>query len=81
MMHLTLHTSVEDTEGNPVYLKDIWPSQEEIEEAEKLIRSETYEKVYREPLIRAYFQHRVGVPDADRVPELFFDITAHFHVD
>ena len=32
----------------PVYLKDIWPSQEEIEEAEKLISSDMYKKEYKD---------------------------------
>ena len=35
-------------DGHPVYLKDIWPSQEEIEEAEKLISSDMYKKEYKD---------------------------------
>ena len=35
-------------DGQPVYLKDIWPSQEEIEEAEKLISSDMYKKEYKD---------------------------------
>ena len=35
-------------DGQPVYLKDIWPSQEEIEEAEKLITSDMYKKEYKD---------------------------------
>ena len=35
-------------DDQPVYLKDIWPSQEEIEEAEKLISSEMYKKEYKD---------------------------------
>ncbi len=35
-------------DGQPVYLKDIWPSQEEIKEAEKLISSDMYKKEYKD---------------------------------
>jgi aconitate hydratase len=36
-----------DQEGNPVYLKDIWPSQAEVAEAiEKAVTSESYRKEY-----------------------------------
>ena len=35
-------------DGQPVYLKDIWPSQEEIEEEEKLISSDMYKKEYKD---------------------------------
>jgi aconitate hydratase len=35
-------------DGQLVYLKDIWPSQEEIEEAEKLISSDMYKKEYKD---------------------------------
>ena len=34
-------------DGQPVFLKDIWPAQEEIDEVEKLITSEMYEKEYK----------------------------------
>ncbi|MBL4825935.1 MAG: aconitate hydratase AcnA [SAR324 cluster bacterium] len=36
-----------DKDGNPVFLKDIWPSKEEIAEAEKMITSAMYEKEYK----------------------------------
>ena len=35
-------------DSQPVYLKDIWPSKAEIEEAEKLINVEMYEKEYKD---------------------------------
>lgn len=35
-----------DTQGNDVYLKDIWPSQEEIKSIENLITPEMYQKRY-----------------------------------
>ncbi len=34
-------------DGQPVFLNDIWPAQEEIDEVEKLITSEMYEKEYK----------------------------------
>ncbi|WP_457807518.1 aconitate hydratase AcnA [Kushneria sp. EE4] len=37
-----------DKEGNPVYLKDIWPSQKEIAEAVERVRSDMYRKEYAE---------------------------------
>ena len=36
----------EDTEGNPVFLKDIWPSSEEIAEAMAAVRAELFDKEY-----------------------------------
>jgi len=36
-----------DEEGQAVYLKDIWPSVSEIEEAEKMINSKMYKNKYR----------------------------------
>ncbi|GHC28642.1 aconitate hydratase A [Kushneria pakistanensis] len=37
-----------DSSGNPVYLKDIWPSQKEIAEAVERVRSDMYRKEYAE---------------------------------
>ncbi|MFC0268813.1 aconitate hydratase AcnA [Kushneria aurantia] len=37
-----------DNSGNPVYLKDIWPSQKEIAEAVERVRSDMYRKEYAE---------------------------------
>ncbi len=37
-----------DKNGNPVYLKDIWPSQKEIAEAVERVRSDMYRKEYAE---------------------------------
>ncbi|WP_299256347.1 aconitate hydratase AcnA [uncultured Kushneria sp.] len=37
-----------DRDGNPVYLKDIWPSQKEIAEAVERVRSDMYRKEYAE---------------------------------
>ncbi|MBC8258844.1 MAG: aconitate hydratase AcnA [SAR324 cluster bacterium] len=36
------------SDGQPVFLQDIWPSQQEIAEAEELINSEMYEKEYQD---------------------------------
>jgi len=38
----------EDQSGNPVYLKDIWPSPEEIAEAVQLVSTEMFHKEYAE---------------------------------
>ena len=37
-----------DKDGNPVFLKDIWPTKAEIAEVEKKISSEMYEKQYKD---------------------------------
>ena len=36
----------EDSDGNPVYLKDIWPSPEEIDEAMKAVDSAMFDQEY-----------------------------------
>src|SRR5262249_45293582 len=37
----------EDSQGKPVYLRDIWPSQQEVQEAiARALHSETFQKVY-----------------------------------
>ncbi|WP_166256908.1 aconitate hydratase AcnA [Marinobacter salicampi] len=36
----------EDSDGNPVYLKDIWPSQEEIAEAVQKVKTSMFESEY-----------------------------------
>ncbi|NVD35908.1 aconitate hydratase AcnA [Marinobacter lutaoensis] len=37
-----------DREGNPVYLKDLWPSQQEIAEAVEQVRTDMFRKEYSE---------------------------------
>ena len=49
-------------DGQPVYLKDIWPSQEEIEEAEKLISSDMYKKVYKDTSERSPMWNAIEAP-------------------
>lgn len=39
-----------DSDGNPVYLKDIWPSEAEIQEQVKLVISDMFRKEYGETL-------------------------------
>jgi aconitate hydratase len=37
-----------DKEGKPVFLKDIWPSREEVEELEKkYVRPDMYKEIYK----------------------------------
>ena len=43
---LTSEPLGQDQEGNPVYLKDIWPSSDEITEALTNVRSEMFDKEY-----------------------------------
>ena len=38
----------ENAAGDPIYLKDIWPSNEEIDEAVKLVRRQMFDKGYSE---------------------------------
>lgn len=38
----------EDSSGNPVYLKDIWPSNHEIQEAVQLVKQQMFAKSYSE---------------------------------
>lgn len=49
-MTLNLQTDPlgEDTAGNPVYLKDIWPSPEEIAEAVQMVSTDMFHKEYAE---------------------------------
>lgn len=43
---LTKEALGQDNNGNPVYLKDIWPSQKDIAEAVALVNSEMFQKEY-----------------------------------
>lgn len=55
----------EDQDGNPVYLKDIWPSEAEIKEQVKLVASDMFRKEYGETLF-AGDEHwqSLNVPDS-----------------
>jgi aconitate hydratase len=56
-----------DSSGKPVYLKDIWPSQKEIQQAvEKSVRSDMFRKVYAEVYKGDESWNKLPVPEGDR---------------
>lgn len=55
----------EDSEGNPVYLKDIWPSEAEIAEQVKLVISDMFSKEYGDTLFEGDEHWRsLNIPDS-----------------
>jgi aconitate hydratase len=53
-------------DGKPVYLRDIWPSQQEVQEAlERFIHSATYRKVYGEVFQGDERWRSLAVPEGD----------------
>ena len=67
-MDLDITTDVlgEDTEGNPVYLKDIWPSPAEVEEViQSAISSETFAKEYADVFAGDERWQNLPTPDGD----------------
>ena len=57
----------EDDDGNPVYLRDIWPSQQEIQELiNSSIQSEMYKKSYGKVFEGDARWHALEVPAGDR---------------
>jgi aconitate hydratase len=55
-----------DTQGKPVYLKDIWPTQQEISEAvSKSVRSEMFKKTYSEVFQGDATWNSLPVPEGD----------------
>ena len=69
-------------DGQPVYLKDIWPSQEEIEEAEKLISSDMYKKEYKDtsesPQCGMLLKHQLAKFMNGMIPQPTFKILHFF---
>ncbi|MCI0592925.1 aconitate hydratase AcnA [Chromohalobacter sp.] len=55
----------EDKDGNPVYLKDVWPSQAEIAEAVEQVRTEMYRKEYSEVFEGDETWKSLDVPESD----------------
>jgi aconitate hydratase len=50
-MDLTSEPLGSDSKGQPVYLKDVWPSQQEVQDAiQSTIRAEMFQKAYEESL-------------------------------
>jgi 3-isopropylmalate dehydratase small subunit len=55
-----------DPAGKPVYLRDIWPSQHEVQEAlQRSAHSETFHKVYRDVFQGDERWHSLAVPEGD----------------
>jgi aconitate hydratase len=54
-----------DRDGNPVYLKDIWPSQAEIATAVEQVRTEMYRKEYGEVFEGDEIWKSLEVPESD----------------
>lgn len=56
-----------DSKGQPVYLRDIWPTQQEVQQAiEKSMRSETFRKVYEKAFEGDEHWRALAVPEGDR---------------
>jgi aconitate hydratase len=61
--HEPLGTSAD---GTPVYLRDVWPSQQEVREAiERCVHSETYQKVYSQAFEGDTRWKSLAVPEGD----------------
>ena len=57
----------EDSDGEPVYLKDLWPSSEEIkDEVEKAVRSEMFTRSYDDVFTGDERWAGLDTPDGDR---------------
>ncbi|WP_110648001.1 aconitate hydratase AcnA [Salinicola peritrichatus] len=54
-----------DRDGNPVYLKDIWPSQAEIAEAVEKVKTEMYRKEYAEVFDGDEIWRSIEVPESE----------------
>ncbi|HTL46824.1 MAG TPA: aconitate hydratase AcnA [Verrucomicrobiae bacterium] len=54
-----------DQKGNPVYLKDIWPSQKEIHDAVKLVDAKMFSKQYSSVFDGDKFWKELKVPTGD----------------
>src|SRR5262249_51763606 len=56
----------QDPKGIPVFLRDIWPTQKEIQEAmEKSVRSEMFQKVYSEVFQGDAQWNSLSIPEGD----------------
>jgi aconitate hydratase len=55
-----------DQEGNPVYLRDLWPSQDEIRQAvRRCVEADMYQKVYRDVFAGDPHWQALEVPEGD----------------
>jgi aconitate hydratase len=56
----------EDSSGNPVYLRDIWPTQQEVQESiARAVHSETFQKVYQKAFEGDKRWQSLLVPEGD----------------
>jgi len=53
-----------DTDGNPVYLKDLWPSQQEIAEAVEKVKTGMFRKEYAEVFDGDAIWKAISVPES-----------------
>lgn len=53
-----------DTDGNPVYLKDLWPSQQEIAEAVEKVKTGMFRKEYAEVFDGDAIWKAIEVPES-----------------
>jgi aconitate hydratase len=57
----------EDSEGNPVYLRDIWPSEHEVAETiERAVQSDMFRKSYSEVFAGDERWNSLQIPEGDR---------------
>jgi aconitate hydratase len=55
-----------DAQGKPVYLRDVWPTQQEVQETiDRSLRSETFRKVYSEAFQGDESWQQLAVPEGD----------------
>ena len=54
-----------DKEGNPVYLKDIWPTSEELQEALQKVNSELFKKEYADVFSSNPLFNQIDAPQGD----------------
>jgi aconitate hydratase len=64
---LTSEPLGQDSKGQPVYLRDIWPTQAEVQEAiGRALRSEMFQKVYGEVFKGDVRWEALAIPEGDR---------------
>ncbi|RTE86932.1 MULTISPECIES: aconitate hydratase AcnA [Gammaproteobacteria] len=64
-INLTEDVIGEDQDGNPVYLKDIWPSNKEIQDAVQSVTSQMFKKQYAEVFDGDEHWQKLPIPDSE----------------
>jgi aconitate hydratase len=54
-----------DAQGKPVYLRDVWPTQQEIRQAEQAIKSELFRDIYRDVFTGDVRWRNLEAPEGD----------------